>query len=163
MIWDFPEINPFGGLSNDAWGNFLPIVQVIEANEGMAPAVVTRGTATSLSVQNDFFDAIVTDPPYYDNVPYADISDFFYVWLRRAIGKMFPEHFATPLTPKKTEATALSSRHCGNMNKAAKAYEAMMLAGFREAHRILKDLENLCWCTLTRPLWVGRPLWMHFG
>lgn len=143
MIWDFPEMNPFGGLSNDAWGNFAPALDVIEANSGLRQAVVMRGTATSIPAQDALFDAVVTDPPYYDNVPYADISDFFYVWLRRAIGDLFPEHFASALTPKKTEATALSSRHGGDMVKAAKAYEGMMAAALREAHRTLKGSGEL--------------------
>lgn len=143
MVWDFPEMNPFGGLSNDAWGSFLPVLEVIEANLGMAHGIVTRGTATSISAQDALFDAVVTDPPYYDNVPYADISDFFYVWLRRSVGDLFPEHFGSLLTPKKAEATALSSRHSGNMDKAARAYEERMLAAFREAHRTLKEFGEL--------------------
>ena len=59
-------------------------------------------------------DAVVTDPPYYDNVPYADISDFFYVWLKRTVGHLYPEHFATTGTPKKSEAVADAVRHGGD-------------------------------------------------
>ena len=84
-----------------------------------------------------FVDAIITDPPYYDNIPYADVSDFFYVWLKRSIGALYPEHFATELTPKKSEATALASRHGGNMHKATAEYEVIMLQSFREASRVL--------------------------
>jgi putative DNA methylase len=51
----------------------------------------------SLPFPDNFFDAVVSDPPYYDNIPYADISDFFYVWLKRTIGNLFSEHFATPV------------------------------------------------------------------
>jgi putative DNA methylase len=80
----------------------------------------------------------VTDPPYYDNVPYADISDFFYVWLRRCLGKHFPEHFAAVLTPKKPELTALSARHDGDMAAANKEYEQRMSLALAEAGRVLK-------------------------
>jgi putative DNA methylase len=52
-------------------------------------------------LESETLDAVVTDPPYYDNVSYADLSDFFYVWLKRSIGFLYPEHFSTPLTPKK--------------------------------------------------------------
>jgi putative DNA methylase len=83
-------------------------------------------------------DAVITDPPYYDNIPYADISDFFYVWLKRTVGHLYPEHFATELTPKKQEAIAEATRHNNNKSKAKQAYERMMGEAFREAHRVLK-------------------------
>jgi putative DNA methylase len=85
------------------------------------------------------FDAVVSDPPYYDNVPYADISDFFYVWLKRSIGFLYPEHFATALTPKQAEATALGSRFKGDMQKATQDYENKMFESLREACRTLKS------------------------
>jgi putative DNA methylase len=91
-----------------------------------------------LTYEDATFDAVVTDPPYYDNVPYADIADFFYVWLRRSIGVLYPEHFATELTPKKSELTALSSRHKGDMGKAKDEYESRMELALREANRVLK-------------------------
>lgn len=138
MVWDYPEIAPFGNLSNDAWGTFEGVIDVINEQRDLAFASISRGSATSLPFPDRFFDAVVSDPPYYDNIPYADISDFFYVWLKRAIGNLFPEHFATPLTPKKSEATALSSRHSGDMDKASRKYEAAMLEALQEANRVLK-------------------------
>jgi len=84
-------------------------------------------------------DAVITDPPYYDNVPYADISDFFYVWLKRSIGHLHSEHFATTITPKKSEAIADAGRHDGSWDKAKQAYEEMMRSSFREANRVLKS------------------------
>ena len=105
--------------------------------------IVQRASATALPWDDSHFDAVITDPPYYDNVPYADISDFFYIWLKRAIGYLYPDHFATTLTPKKTEATALSSRHGGDMSKATTEYESMMLNAFREAARVLKPTGQL--------------------
>ncbi len=67
---------------------------------------VVHGSATTLPWPDDFFDAVLTDPPYYDNVPYGDLSDFFYVWLKRTIGDLHPDLFATPLTPKSEEMVA---------------------------------------------------------
>ncbi|OGP57592.1 MAG: hypothetical protein A2V67_09200 [Deltaproteobacteria bacterium RBG_13_61_14] len=139
MVWDFPEINPFGGLSNDAWNNFLPVLEVIHDSCVTEPGKVSRGTATATGFAGKALDAIITDPPYYDNIPYADISDFFYIWLRQAIGPRFSEHFAGALTPKKGEATALASRYGGNMQNAKLAYENMMAQSFREAFRSMKD------------------------
>src|SRR5712692_9595493 len=104
----------------------------------MFSAAVFRGSATALPWLEGSFDVVVTDPPYYDNVPYANISDFFYVWLKRSIGHVYPEHFATGGTPKKSEAVADATRHGGNKEKARRAYEAMMAQSFAEAHRVLK-------------------------
>ena len=61
---------------------------------------VIQLSAPRLPYPDNYFDAVITDPPYYDNVPYSYLSDFFYVWLKRAIGHLYPELFATPLTPK---------------------------------------------------------------
>jgi adenine-specific DNA methylase len=74
---------------------------------------VLQGTATKLPWPDNYFDAVLTDPPYYDNVPYSDLSDFFYVWLKRTIGDLYPELFATPLTPKSEEIVQDPNRHNG--------------------------------------------------
>jgi putative DNA methylase len=139
FVWDFSETNPFGDASGDMNQAIDWIVKVIEELAEISdPAVVARGSALRLSHADASFDAVVTDPPYYDNVPYGDLSDFFYVWLRRSIGDLYPEHFSSELTPKKSEATALSSRFDGDMKAASVAYEEMMLAAFKEASRVLK-------------------------
>lgn len=139
MVWDFAEQVPYSGIGG-SWQS-----QVLRSIEGLDdtwnvpfPAAVSRGSVSALPWSAASFDTVITDPPYYDNVPYADISDFFYVWLKRTVGYLYPEHFATELTPKKTEATALSSRHGGNMTKATAEYEKMMLESFRQACRVLK-------------------------
>jgi adenine-specific DNA methylase len=83
------------------------------------------GSATDLPWGDDFFDAVITDPPYYDNVPYADLSDFFYVWLKRTVGHLHPDLFATPLTPKSQEMVADA---CGRWR--AKARNALRSDAF---------------------------------
>lgn len=139
MVWDFSEVNPFGSGSGSPEGALDLLVDYIkaEASSGSA-ASVFRGSATSLNWPDASFDAVITDPPYYDNVPYADISDFFYIWLKRTVGHLYVDHFATELTPKRKEATALASRHSGDMGKATTEYETFMLQSFREASRVLK-------------------------
>lgn len=139
VVWDFAELAPFGDASGSPRGAIEWIVSVIEAemNSGN-PASVERGSATSLPWQTQTFDAVITDPPYYDNVSYADLSDFFYVWLRRTVGHLFPEHFASEGSPKKAEAVADATRHGGAKERARIAYEEMMAASFREANRVLK-------------------------
>jgi putative DNA methylase len=69
---------------------------------------VLQASATELPYPDNYFDAIFTDPPYYDNVPYSYLSDFFYVWLKRSVGDLYPELFSTPLTPKSKEIVAYS-------------------------------------------------------
>lgn len=140
FVWDFSETNPFGDASGDMNQAIDWVVKVVgELDEMSDPALVERGSATRLPQPDASFDAVVTDPPYYDNVPYGDLSDFFYVWLKRSIGNLYPEHFSSELTPKKSEATALSSRFDGDMKAASSAYEKMMLACFIEARRVLKS------------------------
>jgi putative DNA methylase len=138
MTWDFPETNPFNPKAA-SWPSGIKSIVASLRNVGQGRAVnVIRGSATELPFEDNFFDAVVTDPPYYDNVPYADLSDFFYVWARRTIGDLFPEHFATPLTPKRKEAIAEPARHGGDKAEARAAYEAMMAKAFAEMNRVLK-------------------------
>ena len=140
MVWDFPETNPFSGLTGGMDNAIGWIVDVLGVLSNDTPAgQVQRGDATVARYLTNHFDAIITDPPYYDNVPYADISDFFYVWLKRVILRRFPEHFTSALSPKKSELTALSSKFDGDMKKATESYETGMLAAFKEANRILKE------------------------
>ncbi|MGD1105338.1 MAG: DUF1156 domain-containing protein [Terriglobia bacterium] len=144
FVWDFSETNPFGDASGDMAQAIDWVERVVrEAAELSNNASVSRGSALSLQQVARTFDAVITDPPYYDNVPYGDLSDFFYVWLKRSIGHLYPEDFSSQLTPKKTEATALSSRFNGDMRAASSAYETMMLGAFGEAARVLKPKASL--------------------
>lgn len=139
MIWDFAEGCPIGESSGSA-SNSLPwIIDFIkqEANGGL-PGILQRSSATSMSIESESLDAVITDPPYFDSVPYADLSDYFYVWLKRSIGHLYPEHFSSQLTPKKNEAIMEPSRHGGDKKKAAQFYEEMMHKAFCEASRVLK-------------------------
>ena len=88
--------------------------------------------------EDNTFDAVITDPPYYDNISYADLSDFFYVWLKRSIGFLFPEHLGGELTPKRREAIVAPYRHNGDKDAAREFYEHEMSMAFSEAHRVLK-------------------------
>ncbi len=139
MVWDFVEPNPFGQASGGADGALDWVCSVAEAQSMVsAPATVTRGSAISLLWPDASFDAVITDPPYYDNVSYSNLSDFFFVWLKRTIGHLYPEHFSTEATPKKKEIIAAFYRHDGNKAKSRQAYEQMMGRAFAEANRVLK-------------------------
>ncbi|MGB9618558.1 MAG: hypothetical protein ACPL7J_14655, partial [Desulfomonilaceae bacterium] len=98
---------------------------------------VTQSTATRLLYPEHYFDAVITDPPYYDNVPYSFLSDFFYVWLKRSLGDVHPELFSTPLTPKKNEIVAYSDVP-KDFKDGKDYFEQMLKKAFQEIQRVLK-------------------------
>lgn len=138
MVWDFAEANPFDKEIACWQSSLKEVVGNINALSTGDCAHVSRGSATNLPWDSESFDAVITDPPYYDNVSYSNLSDFFYVWLKRAIGHLYPDHFATEATPKKAEIIAASYRHGGNKTRSRAAYESMMTQAFGEAFRVLK-------------------------
>jgi len=142
MVWDFAESGVFGNATGSAEICLEWVLKGIkEVNEILTDSpipVVDRGSALSLKWDTTSFDAVITDPPYYDNVSYSNLSDFFYVWLKRSVGYLYPEHFAVSLTPKKQEAIVATYRHKGDKNVAKEVYENMMAQSFSEAARVLK-------------------------
>ncbi|MFF5230216.1 DUF1156 domain-containing protein [Dactylosporangium sp. NPDC000521] len=110
MTWDFAEANPF----SDASGNFnfmlRGVVRVIERLDGAIPAVVHQADAVEAVSQPA---VISTDPPYYDNIGYSDLSDYFYVWLRRSLRAIHPRLLSTMLVPKAKELVANPYRQDG--------------------------------------------------
>lgn len=139
MTWNFPETNIFGDASGSASGALQGVVDVLKQLSNLdRTADVKRGAAQSLPYSDNEFDAVVTDPPYYDNFGYADLSDFSYVWFKRSVGHLFAEHLSSQLTPKKQEAIAESTRHEKNAKRARQAYEEMMAVAFQQARRVLK-------------------------
>ncbi len=140
MVWDFAESNPLGSASANATIALDYTAQAIETciNSGRSPATVHRGSATELPFGDSTISAVITDPPYYDNISYSDLSDYFFVWLKRSIGFLFPAHLTLELTPKKKEAIVASYRHADNSSDARQFYEQMMASAFSEANRVLK-------------------------
>ena len=138
MAWDYGEMNPFSGTAGDWLESTRWVSEVVEAiSDTPQFATVCCGSSDEASVHVASADAVVTDPPYYDNVIYSDLADFFYVWLRLTIGDLYPDHFGSELTPKKKEAVSASFRHA-TRDKARKFYEDMMLRCFMQAYQILK-------------------------
>ena len=123
LVWDFAEVNPFSSSTR----NFSDAVEwVAECFEMLGPEPVS-GTVhqrdATEPINNIVFPLISTDPPYYDNICYADLSDFFYVWLRRSIGRLYPDLFSTLLAPKAQELVATPYRFGGNRKKAEEFFE----------------------------------------
>jgi putative DNA methylase len=139
MIYDFSEINPFAETAGCLAFAFESEVHSIRALSAVRQAAeVIRCSAEELPFPDVSFDAVVTDPPYYGSIFYSDLSSFFYVWLRRIIGDLYPEHFVLETPPKRREAVAQPSEHGGDEDKAKKHYEKVMARAFVEAGRVLK-------------------------
>ncbi len=131
MTWDFAENNPIGD-SSGSWNNCIAgIVKVVEG----LPTIESGSTAqrdARARIAEVGQCVISTDPPYYDNISYADLSDFFYVWLRRNLGSIWPDECATLLTPKVDELIANQYR-AGSKKAAHEHFESGMQEVFTEA------------------------------
>jgi putative DNA methylase len=135
MIWVYAEANPFSESSGNVSGQLDYLVSALRAVPASGHAVVRQANATTLTCSE--LVCVSTDPPYYDNVPYADLSDFFYVWLRPVLGSIYPELFGTLLTPKKEELIAEPAR-MGSWDEAARFFETGLRQTFTriaEVHR----------------------------
>ena len=139
MVWDFAEVNPFGGASGGFDGAIEWIARVVEhaANVNVGEAYAQNAAMSANG--HAPLDAVITDPPYYDAVPYADISDFFYVWLKRMLADVHPDLFSTPLTPKSAELVQQPSRHGGTKEKARRWYQDGMASAFAAIHDAVDD------------------------
>lgn len=139
MTWDYFELNPFSTATGDWTSHTDWVLRCIKGNPALpgSQGLAQHGSATNLSFADNSLDAILSDPPYYDNVPYADLSDFFYVWLKRSIGENFPDLFTTPVVPKSGEAIMEPTRH-KNKDAAKTFFETTLGQAFQEMHRVLK-------------------------
>lgn len=122
MVWDFAETNPF----SDSSGNFNFMLRNVERvlenlpdSEGMLGQAVQADARTADAAGK----VVSTDPPYYDNIGYANLSDFYYVWLRKSLKAIFPELLATLVTPKTDELVADPYRH-GSRSAASAHFES---------------------------------------
>ena len=109
MVWDYSEANAFAGMAGDPLVSIKNMMRVVDE----LPASIGGRADQELAQSQirDNFPVVSTDPPYYDNVGYADLSDYFYVWLRRSMRSTFPELFATLAVPKTEELVATPYRH----------------------------------------------------
>jgi len=140
MKCDYVEANPFSEVTGGFANQLDWIVKVLLRESGQGePGTVSCGDSASLGLADGSVHAVVTDPPYFDEAAYADLSDFFYVWLKRAAGDLAPEALLTPQTPKSEEATALKHRHGGDGAKADSHFTRKLTEVFAEARRVCKE------------------------
>jgi putative DNA methylase len=130
MSWDFAEGNAFGGAGGDFGTCLFSLWEVLERLNNHGSAHVLQCNAADACFAGR---VLSTDPPYYDNIGYADLSDFFYVWLRRSLKGIYPDLLGTMLTPKSEELVATPYRFGGSKEKAEKHFEAGFAAVCRAA------------------------------
>jgi adenine-specific DNA methylase len=142
MTWDYPESNPFSEATGGALGGIDWIYRVI-IRESQASytqsAQIICADGGKLPLLNGTAEAVVTDPPYFDAIAYADLSDFFYTWLKRGLGSIYPEAFTTPQTPKSEEAVAHKHRHKGSRDEGKKHFQRKLTQCFTEAKRVCRS------------------------
>jgi putative DNA methylase len=139
MLWDYAEPN----ILADAAGNFSvtlgTMVEVLERESiGLPMGHVEQASATQHPLPQDSANALITDPPYYDAVPYAHLSDFFYVWLRRALASEHPDLFRLAEVPKASEIVVDRPHELSQSQKDIAFYERELGAAFAEGRRVLQ-------------------------
>lgn len=135
----YPELNPFANFSGTPL-RYIDFIEKLSKNNlnFSNTAKIIQGNAMNLNFEKNFFDLIITDPPYYDAMLYANPSDFFYIWLKKSLESVFPELFLFSLTPKEEEIIQSRFRHGGDKKKAKKFYEESLTKVLKEYHRVLK-------------------------
>ena len=138
MVWDYCEGNPFSHSSGNFVGQTSYLANAVAATPcaGAQAAVIHQDAAEVTPLARGA--AIATDPPYYDNVPYADISDFFYLWQRRSLRDIWPDLFRRVQTPKEDELVAFAYRH-GSKDAAEKFFMDGMAKAFANLRRFGRD------------------------
>lgn len=137
MTWDYAEANPFSN-SSGCFDNMLE--WIVKSIEKMPTGTIGNVIQQSATEDKDF-DAFVvsTDPPYYDNIGYADLSDFFYLWLRHSLKTIYPHIFSTMQVPKMAELIATPYRFEGDQQRAKEFFEDGMAKVCRQIHKYAWD------------------------
>jgi len=141
FTWNYVEVNPFVKFSGSLLNNFIDIIEGIVYIIDKLKHVynikyeVLFGSALRLPYPDKHFKLIITDPPYYDDVPYAEINDFFYVWLKRILGDVFPGQFGFYTLWRDRSAEELSV----GGSRDEKYFEVNLIRTFREIRRVLRD------------------------
>jgi putative DNA methylase len=140
FVSDYAEVNPWCDSSGNWMGAVEWVSKVCESwRDGFpATAQVECASATAHPLPDDSVDAVITDPPYYDAVPYAHLSDFFYVWLRRSIGIYYPNLFKSAQVEKDREIVVDRPHELSNSTHDIAFYERELNRAFAESRRIVR-------------------------
>jgi putative DNA methylase len=135
MAWDFAEANPFSNSTGNWLGAIDWIARAIEKFVPIVQGEAVQEDATNISVGRSFI--VSTDPPYYDNIGYAILSDYFYIWLRHNLKDVYPEYFSTLLVPKESELVAAPYRFDGSNEAAKHHFENGLQTAFSKIHGLV--------------------------
>ncbi|MCP4020654.1 MAG: DUF1156 domain-containing protein, partial [Desulfobacteraceae bacterium] len=153
--FDYPEVYPFtessGGIHNMI--DWITRYIVSEKNDFWT---ICNNSSSGEKNQfpEKFITTVVTDPPYYDAIAYADLSDFFYVWLKRSLGDVYPLNFATPQTPKTEECTALKHHHNDSKIEAKQHFENKLLQISDAIEHQTSDLVSIMFAHQSTEAWT---------
>lgn len=155
MTFDYPESNPLCGSSGSALNQIDWIIRYLESENTLNFAAYFANASSGDKSQFNpkSITATVTDPPYYDAIGYADCSDFFYVWLKRSLGSVWPYNFATPQTPKTEECTAIKHHH-KNEEAARKHFEDKLTEIFDAIELQTKDMVSIMFAHQSTEAWT---------
>lgn len=156
MTFDYPESNPFCGLSGSAENQLDWLIRYFdsECDSSFFANFANASSGDKLQFEKKSLMAVVTDPPYYDAIAYADCSDFFYVWLKRTLGTVYPLIFATPQTPKAEECTALKYHHDGDENAARVHFERKLTEIFDAIEAQTSDVVSIMFAHQSTEAWT---------
>ena len=138
MVWDYAECCPFSNSSGNFGGAINWIMKVVAISSCNAKGFAKQIDATNPDIYRKSI-VVSTDPPYYDNIFYADLSDYFYVWLRRSLSPIYPDLFSTLLVPKEAELVATPYRFGRSRQKAKEFFETGLNKAFRRMRKMASD------------------------
>lgn len=156
MVFDYPESNPFCNSSGSALNQLEWIIRYIESesNSPFAALLANASSGEKGQFAAKTLTAVVTDPPYYDAIGYADCSDLFYVWMKRTLGDVYPINFATPQTQKAEECTALKHHHHNSEAEAKKHFENKLTAIFDAIEYQTSEIVSIMFAHQSTEAWT---------
>ena len=156
MVFDYPEVSIFSPSTSGPL-NQLEWISMYLNSESDNPFISICNNASSGEKEQfpeKSITAVITDPPYYDAIAYADLSDFFYLWLKRTIADIYPLNFATPQTPKADECTMLKHHHNGNVELAKTHFENKLLQIFDAIEHQTSDIVSIMFAHQSTEAWT---------
>ena len=156
MVFDYAETNIFSSSSGSMRNMIEWVLRYIESESYVTfPSHISNSSSgDKLQFEKKSITAVVTDPPYYDAISYADLSDFFYVWLKRTLSDIYPLTFSTPQTPKSDECTAIKHRHNGNEKDAKHHFEQKLTQIFDAIEGQTSDIVSIMFAHQSTEAWT---------
>jgi len=156
MIFDFPETTIFNKSTGGAYTQIRYITDFIKEEGKNSFNTICNNASSGDKEQfsEKFITAVITDPPYYDAIAYADLSDFFYVWMKRTLADIYPLNFATPQTPKTEECTAIKHHHNNSRVDANRHFENKLLQIFDAIEHQTSDIVSIMFAHQSTEAWT---------